>query len=567
MRSTLAISLCAFALAGCGLLEGPQAPRYDGAGSSAPKRGGTLTFHHEDDVRGLDPHVSFDELSGIAIGLLFDSLIDYDAEGHLVPALVREMPRVDEDGKRYTFVLREGVRFHSGRELVASDVAWSLERMLAPATGSPGAPYFAMIDGVDDYRAGRAPHIRGIEVDGRATVRIRLSRPDHTFLNAMAMHFAAPIPRENFTRHGRDIARHPVGTGPFELDSWEPGVRITFKRNTRYWEPGKPYLDGLVYELNLHRETAFMRFRSGDIDHVHRFTPADRLWLRSSRAWAPYRDEGPYADIWGVEMNCEMAPFDNVHMRRAVAFAIDRERWARARNFAISPNGQALPSMLDGYDTRLAETQRFDLDAARRELALAGHPNGYAEPITLWLTQGSVGRIYGELIQADLGRIGLRVELKFASFPVYLQQTGTPHTAQMLLGGWSRDFLDPASFFDPLFHSRSATSRDSSNRAFYKNREFDALIDRAHAAVSREERAALYREANAIVTRDAPWAFAFSNTMIEAWQPYVKNYARHPVWTLAFRNVWLDLPRKPFVGARQHGALGMLSSPLPWRPR
>lgn len=544
-----AVALCAAALlgpllVGCG--DPRSGPRWMGASPSdeTPRRGGTFVFHHESDVRGFDPHVVFDELSNMGLKLMFDCLLDYDYDMNLVPSLAVALPDVSADGKTFTFRLRHDVRFHNGRELTAEDVRWSLERMLNADTASPGVGYYAQLEGVADYTAKRAPHVRGIVVLDRYTVRFQLREPDQTFLNAMAMPFAAPVPREAYGPDAREVSRHPVGTGPYMLDEWEPGVRVTFTRNPRYWQPGKPYADRMIFELNLQRETAFMRFIAGDIDHVHRLTPADRIYLGQSRAWAPYRQLKPDAEIWGLEMNTEMAPFDDVHVRRAVAFVIDRERWSLARNHALSPLGQALPSTYAGYDAHLPEAQTRDLARAKEEMRLAGHPDGLAEPVTLWMGEGATGKVYGELAQANLAEIGIRIELKPTSYPVHLRETGRPRTAQMVYGGWTQDFPDPATFFDPLFHSRSATPTDSTNRSFYRNPTLDALLDRARSERDRTRRVAMYREANQIVTRDAPWAFAFSTIRLDAWQPYVHGYRIHPVWVNCYRDVWLDLPRR-----------------------
>ncbi len=532
------------AVGGCG--DPRSGPRWTGAhpGVETPRRGGTFVFHHETDVRGFDPHVAFDELSTMGVKLMFDCLLDYDYELNLVPSLAAALPDVSADGKTFTFRLRRGVRFHNGRELTADDVRWSLERMLNPATASPGVGYFAQLDGAAAYEAGRAPHVSGIVVLDRYTVRFQLREPDQTFLNALAMPFAAPVPRESYAPGARDVARHPVGTGPFMLVDWEPGIRVTFARNPRYWQPGKPYVDRMIFELNLQREAAFMRFLAGDLDHVHRLTPADRLFLGESRAWGPYRQAQADADLWGLEMNTEMAPFDDVHVRRAVAFVIDRERWSLARNHALAPLGQALPAGFAGYDARLPGVQTRDLVRAREEMRLAGHPDGLRAPVTLWIGEGPTGKIYGELAQANLAEIGIQIELKPVAYPVYLRETGRRHTAQMVYGGWTQDFPDPATFFDPLFHSRSATSTDATNRSFYRNSTLDALLDRARSERDRARRVAMYREANELVTRDAPWAFAFSSSRLEAWQPYVHGYRIHPVWTNCFRDVWLDLPRE-----------------------
>ena len=544
MRVLCACACAALALIGCG--DPRSGPRWQGAhgADETPRRGGTFVFHHESDVRGFDPAVSFDELSTMGIRLLFDCLLDYDYEMNLVPSLAEALPDVSEDGKTFTFHLRHGVRFHNGRELTADDVRWSLERMLNPDLASPGVEYFARLDGMADFAAKRTAHVRGIVVVDRYTVRFTLTQPDQTFLNAIAMPFAAPVPRENYGPDDEEVSRHPVGTGPFTLEDWEPGIRVTFRRNPRYWQPGKPYVDQMLFELNLQRETAFMRFIAGDLDHVHHHTPADRMFLAQSRAWAPYREEHIKADLWGLELNTGMEPFSNVHLRRAVAFVVDRERWSLARNRALAPLGQALPIGFAGYDAHLPGSQTRDLARAREEMRLAGHPDGLADPVTLWIGEGATGKMYGELAQANLAEIGIRVELKPVSFPIYLRETGKPRTAQMVFGGWNQDFPDPATFFDPLFHSRSAKDTDSSNRSFYKNPELDALLDQARAERDRTRRTALYREANQIVTRDAPWAFLFSNIMVEAWQPYVRNYRVHPVWSNAFRDVWLDLPRR-----------------------
>ena len=124
----------------------PSAPIWAGAGEVAPHHGGTFVFFHESDVHGFDPHVSYDELSGMGEKLLFEGLIDYDHDVHFVPRLARELPTVSEDGLTYTFRLREGAHFHNGREIVAEDVRWSMEHLLAPSTHSPGLAFYALID-------------------------------------------------------------------------------------------------------------------------------------------------------------------------------------------------------------------------------------------------------------------------------------------------------------------------------------------------------------------------------------------------------------------------------------
>jgi peptide/nickel transport system substrate-binding protein len=196
-----------------------------------------------------------------------------------------------------------------------------------------------------------------------------------------------------------------------------------------------------------------------------------------------------------------------------------------------------------GHDEALPHLQRFDLARARDEMKRAGHPDGLSDPITLWTSDGSSARTYGELLQADLSKIGIEVLLKQVSFPVYLEETGKPKTAQMVAGGWVMDFPDPSNLFN-LVSSAARSQHDSMNRSFFSDPKLDALLDRAIVERDQVRRAAMYREANDIVADAAPWAFHSNSQAAQAWQPYVKGYRPHPVYWLAVHDVWLDLPRR-----------------------
>ncbi len=540
----------------------PDRPRYEGAGAQAPRRGGTFVFYHSTGVRSLDPQVAYDELSFMAIRLLFDGLLDYDEQGDISPSLARRMPEVSEDGRTFTFQLREGVRFHNGRELTAEDVAWTMHRLLDPDTGSPGASFYLAIEGAEAFRKGARDQVSGIQVVDRYTIRFRLTEPDQTFLNLMAMPFTYPVPKEHVERAGSKVQVQPVGTGPFVLEDWERGVKLLFRRFDGYWQPGRPYADRMIYYENTKPHVAAMRFRNGDIDALHGFTPAEYLFFKHADAWAPYREEQPKITIVGIAMNCEMPPFDDVHFRRAIAFAIDRQSWSRARQGRLLPAGQVVPPQLKGHDPELPHRQYFDLDRARAELREAGYPDGYPEELVVMMGEGDASRFYGEMLQSDLAKIGIRLRIRQVSFPVYLEQTGKRRTVPMFSSGWNLDFPDASNFLDPLFHSRSIHDEHSENRSFYSNPELDRLLDEARAERDRRKRVAMYRRANDIVARDAPWAFTYYPLQLEVWQPYVRGYRPHPIWDKEYRNVWLDLPRRRvarrYLGRPGLGALAAL---------
>ena len=527
----------------------PDGPRYEGAGDPTPRNGGTFVFHHESNVRSLDPQVAYDELSTMAIRLVFDGLLDYDHEGQLVPSLAMAVPEPREEGKVFRFRLRRGVRFHAlpgvpeGRELTAEDVRFTMERLLRKETGSPGAGFYEAIEGAVAFREGEAAAIAGLRVLDRYTVEFRLTEPDQSFLYVMAMPFAYPVARETFAHFGSEADQHPAGTGPFVFEGWERGVRLTFRRNERYWRDHVGP-DRMVYLENIQRHLAGLRFMNGQIDAVHRQTLDHWALFSEAERWANTRLTFPRASIWGVLMNHEMPPFDDVHFRRAVSFAIDREGWAQARGHLIQPTGQPLPPAITGYDPELPSRQFYDLDRAKEEMALAGYPDGYPREIEYWSSDGDIARVYAELLQQDLARIGVRNRIRPVSLAVFIEQTGKPKTVELLMGGWNIDYPDPSSFLEPLFHSKNHRPANSSNRAHYQSAELDDLLDRARQETNRERRAAMYREASEFLAKDVAWAFAYLPLTQEVGQPYVMNYRPHPIWAEDYRDVWLDLPKR-----------------------
>ncbi len=530
----------------------PQAPRVQGAGDDTPRSGGTFVFHHETNLDSLDPQVAYNELATMGVRLLFDGLLDYNHDAELIPRIAEGMPSVSEDGRTFRFTLRQGVRFQpmpglpEGRELVAEDVRYTLLRLLSQEMASPGYAFFRTLEGAEAYHDGEADDIPGIRVTGPYTIEFHLDSADQTFLNAMAMPFAYPVPRENVEHWGDEVGRHPVGAGPMRFVRWERGVQVEFARFEDYFDGGhRP--DRMIFLENLQRSTAALRFRNGDIDAIHRQSTQDYLFFKRAPAWQPYQFEYPLASSWGVIMNTELPPFDNVHVRRAVAYGIDGESWARARGGRLATTGQLVPPNVWGF-VHGFEGHHLGRERAREELRLAGYENGIPDPIVFTTGEGDVSRIYGELFQADMAAIGITVELRQLAFATYLSESSKPRRVQSLLGGWNMDFPDAASFFDPLLHSDSIDPEHSQNRAFYNNPALDDVLNRARSEQDREVRRGLYAEAARIVGDDAPWAFIFNPTLLEVWQPHVRGYRPHPVWSLDYRQVWLDLPKRRTSG-------------------
>ena len=525
----------------------PVGPRYIGAGNETARPGGTFIFAAGSNIHTLDPHFAYDTLSTAACRLLYDGLLDYDYDGEMIPSLAEALPEISEGGRVFRFRLRDGIKFHNGREITADDIAWSMHRLLSERIGSPGYPFFKSIEGAPAYHAGDTDRIEGIVVLDERSIEFRLDEADQTFLNALAMPFAYPIAREHVEQleaaEGVDaVGRHPIGAGPFAFSRWERGVQVEFERFEEYWAPAaRP--DKMVFLENISADVASARFRNGDLDIIYRPSKVNRLFLRESKAWAPYLAEAPSASVFALGLNCELPPFDNVHVRRAVAFALDRSKLERLDPGQVIAATQVLPPMLAPHDPELPSGQIFDLDRAKEEMRLAGFPDGLSEPVIVWVRGEGEVRV-AQLFQQDLKAIGIEIELKLVTFATYLRETGRPRVAQAAFTGWHQDFPDPSNFMDILFHSRSIHPENSENRSFYRNPKLDRILDEARPETDRETRLALYAEANSILADDAPWAFLYYPVDMFAWQPYVKGFRPHPVWLNEYRHVWLDLPKQ-----------------------
>jgi ABC-type transport system substrate-binding protein len=538
-----AVTLLAAPLACTQMLSAPLPSAH--ADDAAPVRGGTLRLASYTDMRNLDPAGPPDGLALQVTPHLFAALVEYDSRGQLVPDLA-ERWEVDDDGRTVRFALRPGVRMHDGEELTADDVKRSTERALHPSAPNPASTYFANITGYKAFTSDKTPHLDGVVVEGRYSVAFHLDERDAAFLPLLTMPTLRPVCRTAGDRYVDTWL--PCGAGPFRLEpgGWDRGNWLRIVRHDGYFRPGLPYLDAIEWTLNQPLLSQRFRFEDGDLDVLHDPTTADAVRFRADPRWKPLGV--PQADniVWGEAMNTRIPPFDNVEIRRAVAAAIDRSQYLTVRPANMSPLTQLLPRNVPGFDPSF-EGQRYDYDAALDHMRRAGYPydpttgrGGWPEPIVYVVTDYSVSFYTSQILQQQLAKIGLRIVLRLVSWPAYLAITQRPGASAMSAQGWAVDYLDPSSFFESLFATSSIGPESSSNTAFYSNPRYDDLVVRARREAEPRVRHALYREADAILCDEAPWAFTFGQHDFDVRQPYVHGFAPHPVDTLAARTVWLD---------------------------
>lgn len=514
-----------------------RGPRWKAAGNAEPRAGGTLHVASKDGVSTLDPTIGYDEATYFVLRLLYESLLDYaPGSTELVPRLA-ERWEVSADATTYTFWLRPGSAYSDGSPIVAGDVKYSLERALATAD-SPFSQWLADIVGADAVVAGTTKDCAGITAPDDRELVIRLAHPNAGFAYVMAMPFTTPQRAAHVAAAGAELRRTPLSSGPFVLVEWTEGTRIVVARNTAYGGNQRVYLDSLVLQENIPRDTQFLMFERGELDTIDRLAAPDYLWVLSQEAWTPNVRSRPLLAVYGARFDVTRPPFTDKRVRQAFNYALDKSHTTKLLNGTSIPSHGMLAPGVFGRDEALAPYPH-DPAKARALLADAGFPHGLAVDYVT-IADEEAEKIAASM-QGDLAEAGIDMRISLVTYATYVSMIGTPDGPAFAFAGWAGDSPDPTNFLDAKFHSRAISDTASSNDSFYRRPELDALLDAARSDADPQSRAALYRRAEQLLFDDPPWLWNYHQIATEVSQPYVKNYAPHPVWIRDFATAWLDL--------------------------
>lgn len=534
--------------------------------SREPRHGGVVTLSTFGDVRALDPANIGDGLVPQILETMFAGLIDYDDEGKIQPDLASSYA-VEDEGKTYRFVLREGVRFHDGEEVTADDVKRSVVRALHPSAPNPFTTYYSSIIGYAELAGKKTDELKGVTVDGRYVVSFHLKEPDATFLYVLAMLPLRPVCKSGGDRYVDTWI--PCGAGPFKLapKGWERGHSLTVVRHEGYFRPGLPYLDGARWTFKENQSNQTLKFLRGEQDVLRDFTTAELLRFQADPRWKPFADYDAERQILGESMNVEMPPFNNVEVRRAVAAAIDRNALREIRAGNLRATNQLIPPGIFGYDPNEVG-QRYDYEAALEHMKRAGYPydpatktGGYPHVIPYTVYKMSLQDFMSQVLKQQLEKIGIRIEIRVLNYPTFLAISGRRKASTMGPGFWINDYPDAMSFLEPMFHSKSIADEDSNNWSFYSNPRVDELLDQAHRELDGEKRKKLYSETQKILLDEAPWAFTENYRFYTQRQAYLRDHKTHPMWMHDISRAWLDRASGP-VGARAIFSKSALASIL-----
>ena len=476
------------------------------------KQGGAAVVTFNNDLTTLDPAVGYDWQNWSVIKSIFDGLMDYKPGTTELEPDLAESYTVADDGLTYTFKLRDGIKFHNGRDVTSADVKYSFERAVNPKTQSPGAGYFGMIAGYDDVAGGKATELSGISTPDAKTVVFTLTRPDATFLHLMAINFGYIVPKEVVEKEGADFGKAPVGTGAFKVVTWTPGQSLELERFADYHRKGAPYLDKLTFEFGQDPTVSVLRLKKGEIDIVgDGIPPAQFAEVMADPANKDLIAEGEQLHTGYVTLNVTQAPFDNLKVRQAVNMAINKDRIVRLINNRAAPANQPLPPAMPGYNSAV-KAYAYDPEGAKKLLAEAG----FADGITTELYAMNVDpnpRI-AQAIQQDLAAVGIKAEIRSLAQAEVISAGGAGKAPMIWSGGmaWIADFPDPANFYYGILGCAGAVD-GGWNWSRYCNKDLDAKAEAADAMVKDDQQAARIEAWKGIfdtVVADAAWAPVFN---------------------------------------------------------
>ncbi len=492
----------------------------------------------------IDPVNAQEEMGINVVNAVFDGLLDFDPKtSELIPA-VAESWEPNADATVWTFNLREGAKFHNGRDVTAEDFKYAWERILnVPESGSEIAYHLDPILGAVEMQSGEAAEAEGIRVVDDLTLEVTLAYPFADFEYVVAHPSLAPVPREEVEADPDAYAMMPVGNGPFMMsEPWAPGQYIRVERFDDYW--GEPaLLDAVEFKIFSDEETAYLEFRAGNVDFTT--IPSGQIqsaideYGESSDGWeaAPGSQVllgGELSTLY-VVMNNEDEHLSNADLRRAISLAIDRETIAQTvYEGTRTPATNIVPEGIIGWEDGAWEYSRYDVPEAERLLAEAGYPGGEGLPtLQLAYNTGDGHEPLMQLIQQNLRDIGIETEfdpMEFAQLlDVYYE--GAHQLGRL---GWVVDYPIMDNFLYPLFLSTSAD-----NLAFYDDPEVDEALVAARQIAEEDERVRAYQEIARTIGDDAPVVPVVMYRHRHVVSERVRGFVYSPMILANLHEVWL----------------------------
>ncbi len=548
----------------------------------------------------LDPAVASD-LQSLSINEnIFDSMLRYDYLARplkLQANTLRAMPEVSADGLTYLLRLKSGIVFTPDaafkgrvRELTAQDYAYSIKRLYDPANKSP---WLFMFEGklLGDEQL-RVPargkkfnidtQIDGLQVLDRSTLRIRLKTADPNFLFRLASPATGAVAREVVEYYREQIGAHPVGTGPFMMGQWQRNARIQLLANRAYTgvftssaKPvdagarrilqdlqGKrlPLVDSVDIRIIEEQQSRVLGFLDGEFDYLEQVPPPlSDMVLNEGKLKPALASKGIHMALFSplqtyyMWMNMEDPviggySLEKIALRRAIALSYDSDEDIRLMEKGLALAAQSpLPPNVLGYDALYRSPQHHDLVLANALLDKFGYaratdgyrtlPDGQPLQLLMHSLASTTGRLRDELWRKNMQAIGIHIRFKTDKHSEIIKAARLG-TVQMTEANWIADFPDGDNFYQLLY----GANRGRANYARFNLPAFNTLYERSRKLADSPQRNALYHDMAQLVHGYTPWVLRIHPLSLDIWQPWLKNYQRHPVEFTGWR--YLDIDKK-----------------------
>jgi dipeptide transport system substrate-binding protein len=471
----------------------------------------TLVHCSEGSPENFYPAINTTGTSFDANSQVYSRIVEFERGSTRVVQGLAESWDISEDGTVYTFHLRHGVRWHASksfkptREFNADDMLFAIERQWKEDN-----PYFKVTSSNHTYfnDMGLPKLLKSVDKLDDYTVRVTLERPEAPFLSDLAMEFAGVQSKEYadaLLQAGtpEKLDQEPLGTGPFSLVQYQKDAIVRYRAFPDYFR-GKAKIDDLVFAITPDASVRWAKLQKGECHVMPYPNPADLDAMRSDPNVQVL--EQPGLNIGYLAYNTQKKPFDDVRVRKAFNMAINKKAiidtvYLSTGIAATNP----IPPSLWSYNEAIKDDP-YDPDAARKLIAEAGYPNGFQTDLWAMPVQRPYNpnaRRIAELMQADLARIGVTVEIKSFEWGEYRKrlQAGEHQTAQF---GWTGDNGDPDNFLHTLLGC-AAAAPGGGNAAKWCDKSFDELVLKAKVTTDQAQRTALYKQAQVIFKEQAPW--------------------------------------------------------------
>jgi glutathione transport system substrate-binding protein len=437
-----------------------------------------------------DPYDANDTLSQAMAKSFYEGLYGFDKDMKLIPVLA-ESYAVSKDGLVYTIKLKHGIKFHDGTDFKADAVKANFDRVTNPDNKLK--------------RYGLYSNIAKTEVVDDYTARITLKQPFSAFINQLAHPSGVMISPAALAKYGKDIAAHPVGTGPYKFVEWKQTDYLKVARNENYWRKGLPKIDTLTWKPVVDNNTRGVVMQTGEAQFTFPvpYELADTLKARPDLVVVA----APSIVLRYLSMNTQQKPFDNPKVRQAIAYAINKEALVKVAfsGYAVPAKGIA-PAGVE-YHVDIGPWP-YDVAKAKQLMAEAGYPNGFETE--LWSAYNhSIAQKVTQFLQQQLQQIGIRTKITLLEAGQRVEKVESwpdPATAPVRLYyvGWSSSTGEADWAIRPLLASESWPPK-LFNTAYYKSAQVDGDIKSALATTDQAEKAKFYRDAQETIWKDAPW--------------------------------------------------------------